>query len=401
MSNNIRIAYILVICLIGTRASVFGDTSFPYYKEYRNNVVSISTYDSNNKLVSVGSGFIFEVFGDVITNMHVVEKANSIKVKTNSNVVLDVSALSAHDVSSDLVRLTVDVPKNKKTKLKPLKINYNLPDVGDKIYIIGNPLGLESSLSEGIVSNIIDFPNYGKVIQLTAPISKGSSGSPVFNKKGELVGIATFQSVEGQNVNFALPSARLFNLKKAMSVKPADYKYTSKISIGRNSKNYGLDEGFRALKWGAGIDEAKSIYKSIYKIKGRSGKNFEEKETDKLRVTYRIFLEDAIFSGVCWGDISYDFYNDSFYGVYMFLDYYDNDSIVPDFMEVYSNASGKFGRPENDSVKYGDYDPKEFRLVRWNKNGVSISLTKVNDGNKTQLSLTVYNEQARSKKSGF
>ncbi len=76
----------------------------------------------------------------------------------------------------------------------------------------GSPLGLEKTLSDGIVSAIREIPGFGKVIQITAPISPGSSGSPVLNMQGEVIGIVTFQIVEGQNLNFAIPSERIASL---------------------------------------------------------------------------------------------------------------------------------------------------------------------------------------------
>ena len=76
----------------------------------------------------------------------------------------------------------------------------------------GSPLGLENTVSDGIVSAIRDVPDFGKVIQITAPISPGSSGSPVLNMQGEVIGIASFQMVEGQNLNFAIPSEKIISL---------------------------------------------------------------------------------------------------------------------------------------------------------------------------------------------
>jgi len=71
---------------------------------------------------------------------------------------------------------------------------------------------LEKTVSDGIVSAIREVPGYGKLIQITAPISPGSSGSPVLNMKGEVIGIATFQFIEGQNLNFAIPSEKITSL---------------------------------------------------------------------------------------------------------------------------------------------------------------------------------------------
>ena len=87
-----------------------------------------------------------------------------------------------------------------------------LPEVGERVIVIGTPLGLDKTVSDGIVSAVREIPGFGKIVQLTAPISPGSSGSPVMNMKGEVIGIATFFVVAGQNLNFAIPGERIARL---------------------------------------------------------------------------------------------------------------------------------------------------------------------------------------------
>jgi tetratricopeptide (TPR) repeat protein len=78
--------------------------------------------------------------------------------------------------------------------------------------VIGNPFGLEGSVTNGIVSAVRDIPGFGRIIQITAPISPGSSGSPVVNMQGQVIGVATLQITGGQSVNFAIPSERIAQL---------------------------------------------------------------------------------------------------------------------------------------------------------------------------------------------
>lgn len=78
--------------------------------------------------------------------------------------------------------------------------------VGDKVYAVGNPLGLEGTFSEGIVS-VLRRAKGSTFIQITAPISPGSSGGPILNSRGEVVGVATATFSRGQNLNFAIPAA--------------------------------------------------------------------------------------------------------------------------------------------------------------------------------------------------
>ncbi|HET7286612.1 MAG TPA: tetratricopeptide repeat protein, partial [Pyrinomonadaceae bacterium] len=97
---------------------------------------------------------------------------------------------------------------------------------------IGNPLGLEGSVTNGIVSAVRDIPTFGRIIQITAPISSGSSGSPVVNMQGQVIGIATLQVTGGQSVNFAIPSERISQLQASTLMSLPDLVAAS----GRNKR---------------------------------------------------------------------------------------------------------------------------------------------------------------------
>jgi len=88
-------------------------------------------------------------------------------------------------------------------------VSSDYPEEGENIVVIGSPFGLEHTISTGIVSSLRDIENYGKIIQITAPISPGSSGGPIINSRGKVVGIATFQLIGGQNLNFAIPGEKI------------------------------------------------------------------------------------------------------------------------------------------------------------------------------------------------
>jgi hypothetical protein len=84
--------------------------------------------------------------------------------------------------------------------------------------VIGTPLGLEQTVSDGIVSARREIPGFGRIVQMTAPISPGSSGSPVLNMRGEVVGVATFLIDMGQNLNFAIPAEITGRLHRGRSL---------------------------------------------------------------------------------------------------------------------------------------------------------------------------------------
>jgi hypothetical protein len=95
-------------------------------------------------------------------------------------------------------------------------------DIGSEVYAIGNPEGLEGTFSEGIVSGVRNFED-DAILQVTAPISSGSSGGPVLNSRGKVIGIATATFAKGQNLNFAVPAKYVMNLTaEGRTLEPLD-----------------------------------------------------------------------------------------------------------------------------------------------------------------------------------
>jgi len=166
-------------------------------------IVKIETFDEDGNSIGIGSGFFVNSKGHIVSNLHVFSGAKRAKVKTHFGTFV-VEKYLAFNEESDIIKFKTKFrgPVFGKNKIK---IGNSNPRVGEKIVSVGNPLGLELSASDGIVSAIRKQEPFGTVIQITAPISPGSSGSPVLNLKGEIVGVATFQMKQGQNLNFAIP----------------------------------------------------------------------------------------------------------------------------------------------------------------------------------------------------
>jgi tetratricopeptide (TPR) repeat protein len=171
--------------------------------------VAIETFDAKGVTLSRGSGF-FIAPDKIITNRHVIEKSNRVEIHLMDGKKFTARGVLAIDGEGDLALLQVEVPP---TAAIPLTIERTAPQEGESIVVIGNPYGLEGSVSNGIVSAVREIPGYGKIIQITAPISPGSSGSPVVNMRGQVIGVATLQAAEGQSLNFAVPSERILQLK--------------------------------------------------------------------------------------------------------------------------------------------------------------------------------------------
>jgi tetratricopeptide (TPR) repeat protein len=116
-----------------------------------------------------------------------------------------------------------------------------LPDEGEQIFVIGNPLKLEGSVSDGIVSAVREVPNVGRIIQITAPISHGNSGSPVFNVHGQVLGVVTIKVTNGQNINLAIDSSRI-NQLKANKLRPlSDLSEKNRPEVSESLYRTGLE----------------------------------------------------------------------------------------------------------------------------------------------------------------
>ena len=189
---------------------IMGQENLPaLIKKVEPSIVVILTYNKEGKILGQGSGFFINQQGDVITNYHVLQGAARAIIKTNDGRECPVEKILAEDKAGDLIQVAVKIPKE---AVRPLSIITTLPEVGEKIIVIGTPLGLDKTVSDGIVSAVREIPGFGRIVQLTAPISPGSSGSPVINMKGEVIGVATFFVVAGQNLNFAIPGERIARL---------------------------------------------------------------------------------------------------------------------------------------------------------------------------------------------
>ena len=161
--------------------------------------VSLVMEDNFKQPLSLGSGFIIDN-GKVITNLHVIEDAKYGYVTiSGESKKHKIEGYLVVDKTNDLALLSVPTLVG-----APIEINGNNPEIGEKIYAIGNPKGLSGTISEGIISGIRTFDNE-ELIQITAPISPGSSGGPVINNNGELIGVSVGTLESGQNLNFAIP----------------------------------------------------------------------------------------------------------------------------------------------------------------------------------------------------
>lgn len=169
-------------------------------------VVMISVDDKRGQPLAIGSGF-FVAPGTIATNLHVIEGAGSAKVRlVGKKDSLRVLGTCGVDQRHDLVLLAVA------DKTAPvLTLAAAKPEIGEEVYAVGNPRGLEGTFSAGIVSGVRQIGD-DSLLQVTAPISPGSSGGPMLNSRGETVGVAVATLKGGQNLNFAIPASAVKQL---------------------------------------------------------------------------------------------------------------------------------------------------------------------------------------------
>ena len=166
-------------------------------------VVKINCYGESRKLVAIGSGFIAFKNNVVITNYHVIEESFRVEAIDNQGKTYDIESVIAYDSEKDVAILKV----SENIDVQPLSIcdDSNIKK-GEKVIAIGSPIGIQNSVSAGIYSGSI-LNGEIEMIQFTAPISPGSSGGPLFNNNGEVIGITTGSYESGQNINVAIPSS--------------------------------------------------------------------------------------------------------------------------------------------------------------------------------------------------
>jgi serine protease Do len=152
----------------------------------------------------VGSGFIMSREGFILTNNHVVEDAEQIKVKLANDKEYDAKVVG-RDPKTDLALIKVEGTSD----LYPLKLgNSDDLEVGSWVLAIGSPFGLEQTVTAGIVSakgRVIGSGPYDNFIQTDASINPGNSGGPLINMRGEVIGINTAIIANGQRIGFAIP----------------------------------------------------------------------------------------------------------------------------------------------------------------------------------------------------
>ena len=238
MKSNIRLTQIFCSLLLSfsliltqTYVSVFAReqesnavSAVELYKKSYQAVVEIKAIDEEGG-EKISSGFFIDT-GEILTSYHNIEGMTRIEIFGYDESQYKVLSVIDYSEKYDLAVLEVKTDDN-----VFLEISKEPVETGMTVYTIGSPLKYTSSFSEGIVSYAKRKLDGVRYIQMTAPTSMGSGGSPLLNKYGEVVGVNVMTVPDAQNINFAIPIARLTSMKGNNKVKIGDFYSSNKTGI--------------------------------------------------------------------------------------------------------------------------------------------------------------------------
>jgi hypothetical protein len=210
----ISIIFILLALATSSQCNISSDI----YNSVKSSVVVVLANNSQDVILSQGTGFFIDNMGDIITNLHVINGSSKVNVITADGHKYPVENVLAKDISSDLVCLSVNIPSQ---LVHPIKLNTTPPEVGDGAYVVSyteGPGGYNQEFIPVSVSSIQMLIEYGEVVQIYPQMYPGQSGSPLLNSKCEAIGIITFGYLNGKMLkDFAVSCKQVSKLIQEFS----------------------------------------------------------------------------------------------------------------------------------------------------------------------------------------
>jgi Trypsin-like peptidase domain len=307
-----RLALLIsLVCGVVVAQSALPRKDIPSIAKAANgSIVSIVMSDDKGKPIAQGTGFVVSKDGLVVTNYHVIAEGSSAVVKLPDGAFYAVDGVLAFDKVRD-----VAIIKAHGQTFRTLPFgNSDRVEVGEEVVAIGNPLSLESTVSNGIVSGMRTAQDLGgKFLQVTAPISPGSSGGPLFNMAGEVIGITTLYLKGGENLNFAIPinDAKRLLLSKSSTLLDWPNEHES-VKTENRDQEQALHSTMAQQKMCA--DQAKKFFNdSDYNFKSNPFNDYTSHFDAKTNVCYVMVSIDKNQIPEQWA-IAYEVYN-AFEGV--------------------------------------------------------------------------------------
>lgn len=249
-----RIAVLAVLLALLVTWSASADDLKELARRARDAVVVLEVAGGSGRPAGQGTGF-FVGEGTIVTNLHVVEEAARIRARLADGSEVEVESILAADPEHDLAILSA----RPAAAAGVLSLSSRPVEVGEEIVVVGNPLGLSHTLSTGVVAAVRENEASslvsGRVLQITAAISPGSSGSPVMNLDGEVVAVAVSQFRVGQNLNFAVPAEKVRALLDAAA---------GSGSAERTLRDWGDDRTFRRVAYARNVLISLLVFGGIY-----------------------------------------------------------------------------------------------------------------------------------------
>ena len=226
---------IVVYALLTTNNLVAQDSVQAIVRRSVPAVVLVSVFDRANQQFALGSGFFIDKNGLVATNLHVVQGAHRATVTLASGESYDVVGFVAVDARSDAVLLTIRHPVTASLTFA----DSDSLSLGAQVVAIGSPRGFQNTVSTGVASGIRVVEGVAR-LQHSAPTSPGSSGGPLLDSRGYVVGMVQSGRRDAQNLNFAVPSNTIRALHPGDSVSPLSGLPTAKESDEDSAPDFGL-----------------------------------------------------------------------------------------------------------------------------------------------------------------
>lgn len=254
-------------------------TSTEIYNKCSPAVFFIGCYDKAGNLFASGSGFFISDSGIAVTNHHVLEDADrAVAVLAGANEAFEIVGVYDYDEEGDWAVIQVD---SNSRKFPYLEISTDALIGGENIFTIGSPEGLENTISTGLISNPSRYIGSVEYIQISAPISHGSSGGALINDSGKVIGITSAGYEEGQNLNFARPISCIANADtSSFHMLPIGGDVASSISYNISNKNVTVAEN----------DTVTITFSSVENVPSDASVTYTIEESD-----------DSIFNAA-WGD---------------------------------------------------------------------------------------------------
>ena len=315
--------------------------------------VYLEMKNSTGTTLGFGSGFFVKP-NQIVTNFHVIEGAAQGTAKlVGKDTRYQIEGIIGTDKDNDLAVLKVTA-----YSITPLPLgDSDTVNIGAKVYVAGNPKGLEGTFSDGLISRRERYPK--KRLQMTAPISPGSSGGPVLNSVGEVIGISVsvHRALDAQNLNFAIPS----NYLKALLGEARPAKPLSENSPAISAETYVL-RGNANYKLGL-YDAAISDYDMAIRLKSDDAGAYNNRGTAKAELgQYFPAISDYDMAIRLEPDYVFAYYNrgNTRYDLKQYAaaisDYDMAIHLKPDYADAYNNRGNAKDYLKEYFAAISDYD---------------------------------------------